>query len=199
MGNNSGQLAVANRDVTQNQTNTNEGQVLTVFAEALREFARLLPNDQHPQYETVAAELVREGAKEEPDIGEVVPAGAAVEGGGVAGDVRDDGRVAGGGAPGHADQTARRVGSPTYRLTRHDARSSRGEPVRSIQLSLFGPRNPVTVPGETVQVRSSTASTGPYRLVSPFISITPGSLPDVADHGRGASGSFLGMLLPTAP
>jgi hypothetical protein len=29
MGNNSGQLAVANRDVTQNQTNTNEGQVLT--------------------------------------------------------------------------------------------------------------------------------------------------------------------------
>jgi hypothetical protein len=69
MGNNSGQLAVANRDVAQSQTSTNEGQVLTVFAEALREFARLLPEDQQPQYEMVAAELERESAKDEPDKG----------------------------------------------------------------------------------------------------------------------------------
>lgn len=69
MGNNSGQLAVANRDVDQNQTNTNEGQVLTVFAEALREFARLLPEGQQSQFETVAAELEQEAAKDEPDKG----------------------------------------------------------------------------------------------------------------------------------
>ncbi|MBQ1021549.1 hypothetical protein KBX71_27235 [Micromonospora sp. D93] len=69
MGDNKGQLAVANRDVAQNQTNTNDAQVLTVFAEALREFARLLPDDQQPQYETVAAELEREAAKDEPDKG----------------------------------------------------------------------------------------------------------------------------------
>ncbi|MCO1599068.1 hypothetical protein M8C17_28330 [Micromonospora sp. RHAY321] len=69
MGDNKGQLAVANRDVAQNQTNTNDAQVLTVFAEALREFARLLPEDQQPQYETVAAELEREAAKDEPDKG----------------------------------------------------------------------------------------------------------------------------------
>ncbi|TDC66912.1 hypothetical protein E1258_01350 [Micromonospora sp. KC207] len=69
MGNNSGQLAVANRDVAQSQTHTNDGQVLTVFAEALREFARLLPEDQQPQYEMVAAELERESAKDEPDKG----------------------------------------------------------------------------------------------------------------------------------
>ncbi|MEV4662097.1 hypothetical protein AB0J85_09100 [Micromonospora echinofusca] len=69
MGNNSGQLAVANRDVAQNQTNTNDGQVLAVFAEALREFGRLLPEDQQPQYEMVASELEREAAKDEPDKG----------------------------------------------------------------------------------------------------------------------------------
>ncbi|MEU4639591.1 hypothetical protein [Micromonospora sp. NPDC023814] len=69
MGNNSGQLAVANRDVAQNQTNTNDGQVLAVFAEALREFGRLLPEDQQPPYEMVASELEREAAKDEPDKG----------------------------------------------------------------------------------------------------------------------------------
>ncbi|MFG3699235.1 hypothetical protein ACGF5C_15145 [Micromonospora sp. NPDC047620] len=69
MGNNSGQLAVANRDVAQNQTNTNDGQVLVVFAEALREFGRLLPEDQQPQYEMVASELEREAAKDEPNKG----------------------------------------------------------------------------------------------------------------------------------
>jgi len=30
----------------------------------------------------------------------------------------------------------------------------------------FGPRNPVTVPGRTAKVRSSTAVTAPKRLVS---------------------------------
>jgi hypothetical protein len=30
----------------------------------------------------------------------------------------------------------------------------------------FGPRNPVTMPGRTVNVRSSTAAFPPYRLVS---------------------------------
>lgn len=67
LGDNKGQLAVANRDVAQNQTNTNDGQVLAVFAEALREFARLLPEDQQPRYEMVASELEQEAAKDEPD------------------------------------------------------------------------------------------------------------------------------------
>ena len=35
----------------------------------------------------------------------------------------------------------------------------------------FGPRNPVTMPGRTVNVRSSTAVLSPYRLVSPRASI----------------------------
>ncbi|MEU7574081.1 hypothetical protein [Micromonospora sp. NPDC049240] len=67
MGNNSGQLAVANRDVAQNQTNANEGQVLAIFAEALREFGRLLPEDQRSRYEMVASELEQEAAKDEPN------------------------------------------------------------------------------------------------------------------------------------
>ncbi|SCG46925.1 hypothetical protein [Micromonospora humi] len=67
LGDNKGQLAVANRDVAQTQTNTNEGQVLAIFAEALREFARLLPEDQQPRYEMVASELEQEAAKEQPD------------------------------------------------------------------------------------------------------------------------------------
>ena len=36
----------------------------------------------------------------------------------------------------------------------------------------FGPRKPVTVPGETVNERSSTARVEPYRLVRPSTSIT---------------------------
>ncbi|MEU4439125.1 hypothetical protein [Micromonospora chalcea] len=67
LGDNKGQLAVANRDVAQNQTNTNEGQVLAIFAEALREFGRLLPEDQQSRYEMVASELEQEAAKDEPD------------------------------------------------------------------------------------------------------------------------------------
>src|SRR5205823_3222166 len=38
----------------------------------------------------------------------------------------------------------------------------------------FGPRNPVTCPGRTVKLRSSTASLSPYRLVSPRASIIAG-------------------------
>src|SRR5579875_1555637 len=36
----------------------------------------------------------------------------------------------------------------------------------------FGPRKPVTTPGRTVKLRSSTAVFGPYRLVRPIASIT---------------------------
>ena len=49
----------------------------------------------------------------------------------------------------------------------------------------FGPRNPVTVPGRTVKLRSSTAVTGPKRLVSRSTSITIGS----AGRRRGARGA----------
>ena len=35
----------------------------------------------------------------------------------------------------------------------------------------FGPRKPVTCPASTVNDRSSTTVSGPYRLVSPRISI----------------------------
>src|SRR4029450_11964314 len=35
----------------------------------------------------------------------------------------------------------------------------------------LGPRNPVTLPGRTVKLRSSTASLSPYRLVNPWTSI----------------------------
>nr|MDT0658723.1 hypothetical protein [Micromonospora sp. DSM 115978] len=69
MGNNSGQLAVANRDVTQNQTNTNQAEALAIFANALREFGQLVPPDQQPEYEAVATALEREAAKAEPDNG----------------------------------------------------------------------------------------------------------------------------------
>ena len=40
----------------------------------------------------------------------------------------------------------------------------------------FGPRKPVTWPGRTVKLRSSTAVTGPNRLVSPSTSIRPVSV-----------------------
>ena len=40
----------------------------------------------------------------------------------------------------------------------------------------FGPRKPVTCPGRTVKLRSSTAVTGPKRLVSPSTSIVPASI-----------------------
>ncbi|WP_433311020.1 hypothetical protein ACQP0U_24005 [Micromonospora sp. CA-269861] len=67
MGNNSGQLAVANRDVAQSQTNTNEVEALAIFAKALREFGQLLPPEQQPEYEEVATALEREAAKTEPN------------------------------------------------------------------------------------------------------------------------------------
>ncbi|MEU8236434.1 hypothetical protein AB0C12_43155 [Actinoplanes sp. NPDC048967] len=69
MGNNSGQLAVANRDVTQDQANTNQTQALAVFVNALREFGQLVPVGQQPEYEEVAAALEREAAKAEPNTG----------------------------------------------------------------------------------------------------------------------------------
>ena len=37
----------------------------------------------------------------------------------------------------------------------------------------FGPRKPVTRPGRTVKLRSSTAVTAPKRLLSPSTSIMP--------------------------
>lgn len=67
MGNNSGQLAVANRDVAQSQTGTNDAEVLAIFANALREFGRLVPQEQEPEYEDVATALEREAAKAEPN------------------------------------------------------------------------------------------------------------------------------------
>lgn len=71
MGDNSGQLAVANRDVVQNQTHTqtNDAQVLIVFAEALRELVRLVPPEQQPELEHVASALEQEANKELPDRG----------------------------------------------------------------------------------------------------------------------------------
>ena len=35
----------------------------------------------------------------------------------------------------------------------------------------LGPRKPVTTPGETVKLRSSTATVFPYRFVSPRVTI----------------------------
>lgn len=69
MGNNSGQLAVANRDVAQNQTNMNQVEALAIFAKALREFGQLLPAEQQPEYEEVATALEREAGKAEPNKG----------------------------------------------------------------------------------------------------------------------------------
>ncbi|WP_434742722.1 hypothetical protein [Micromonospora sp. SH-82] len=43
--------------------------MLAVFAEALREFGRLVPEDQQRRYEMVASELEQEAAKEQPDRG----------------------------------------------------------------------------------------------------------------------------------
>jgi len=67
MGNNSGQLAVANRDVTQGQIDANRTEALHVFVNALREFGQLVPADQQPEYEEVAAALEREAGKAEPN------------------------------------------------------------------------------------------------------------------------------------
>ncbi|MEV4756010.1 hypothetical protein AB0J86_12980 [Micromonospora sp. NPDC049559] len=69
MGNNSGQLAVANRDVAQNQTSTNQAEALAIYANALREFGQLLPSEQQPEYEEVAQALEREATKTEPNKG----------------------------------------------------------------------------------------------------------------------------------
>ncbi|MEW2539311.1 hypothetical protein [Micromonospora chalcea] len=69
LGDNSGQLAVANRDVAQNQTNMNQVEALSIFAKALREFGQLLPTEQQPEYEEVATALEREAGKAEPNKG----------------------------------------------------------------------------------------------------------------------------------
>ena len=53
----------------------------------------------------------------------------------------------------------------------------------------FGPRKPVTTPGRTVKVRSSTAVLSPYRLVSPCSSIMAARLASTTEpppeEGRG--------------
>ncbi|MEU1586072.1 hypothetical protein [Micromonospora sp. NPDC005710] len=69
LGDNNGQLAVGNRDVAQDQTNTNQEKALAVFVNALREFGQLVPASQQPEYEEVAAALEREAAKAEPNRG----------------------------------------------------------------------------------------------------------------------------------
>ncbi len=68
-GDNNGQLAIGNRDVQQNQSQENDAKVLGVFANALREFAGLLPEDQREEFYDVATSLEREAAKDEPDKG----------------------------------------------------------------------------------------------------------------------------------
>ncbi len=57
----------------------------------------------------------------------------------------------------------------------------------------LGPRNPVTWPGSTVNDRSSTTVSGPYRLVSPRIAITVMAAILAARAGRvlGTSGRTL--------
>ena len=57
----------------------------------------------------------------------------------------------------------------------------------------FGPRKPVTWPGRTVKLRSSTAVTGPNRLVSPSTSIMPAFplfLKKAVELGGCSSGSW---------
>ena len=49
----------------------------------------------------------------------------------------------------------------------------------------FGPRKPVTTPGRTVKLRSSTASLAPYRLVNPRASIISSLLCDGCAEPRG--------------
>src|SRR5215472_1821865 len=48
----------------------------------------------------------------------------------------------------------------------------------------FGPRKPVTMPGRTSKVRSSTAGLPPYRLVSPRTEIMPKTLRTTTCPGR---------------
>src|SRR5690242_20037548 len=64
----------------------------------------------------------------------------------------------------------------------------------------LGPRKPVTSPGRTVKVRSETAVTDPYRLVSSFISIMAISLPPgAAGVSKAPSRSGVGKSLPWGP
>jgi hypothetical protein len=53
----------------------------------------------------------------------------------------------------------------------------------------FGPRNPVAVPGSTVNDTSSTAVTCPYRLVNPCATVIL-SVPSHVQHHRGAGRVF---------
>ena len=68
-GDNNGQLAIGNRDVQQNQSQDNDAKVLNVYAQALREFAGLLPADQQGEFNDLASSLEKEAAKDEPDEG----------------------------------------------------------------------------------------------------------------------------------
>jgi hypothetical protein len=69
LGDNSGQLAVAGNDIEQMQNRqTNDASVLSVFAQALRDFASLGP-DNAADYLKVAEELEQEAAKEDRDEG----------------------------------------------------------------------------------------------------------------------------------
>src|SRR3954467_315606 len=54
----------------------------------------------------------------------------------------------------------------------------------------FGPRNPVTRPGSTVAVMSSTASLSPYRLVRPSRRITRATLAAWPSRGRRRKGGW---------
>jgi hypothetical protein len=68
-GDNNGQLAIGNRDVQQNLSQDNDAKVLGVFAQALKEFAGLLPEGQRAEFYEVASSLEREAGKDEPDQG----------------------------------------------------------------------------------------------------------------------------------
>jgi hypothetical protein len=69
LGDNRGQLAVAGRDIEQVQNQqTNDASVLGVFAQALRDFASLGP-DNAADYVKVAEGLEQEAAKEDRDEG----------------------------------------------------------------------------------------------------------------------------------
>lgn len=68
-GDNNGQLAIGNRDVQQNLSQDNDAKVLGVYAQALREFAGLLPEGAGGEIIDVASSLEREAAKEQRDEG----------------------------------------------------------------------------------------------------------------------------------
>ena len=52
----------------------------------------------------------------------------------------------------------------------------------------FGPRKPVTIPGLTSKLSPSTATVGPYRLLSPRTSIMRTSLVLLGGHATAGQG-----------